>query len=358
MHDLKTILKTLALLDRYDGQFAKTSRETGIKVRTIRYWYNKRRDGVPLLSPRKGRRGKWTPEEKKAALDYYFAHGESVSRTIARLGYPSASTMKLWARSDPRDRKRHRKGKPPKRTSDEAKARAVADLAGRNGPAKEVADAYGVDRVTLYQWSKELSGKAPNPRKGKPKTKEELEAEIAGLESEKRRLEMENAILRKANEELKKEVGADYSNLSNREKAEVARALEKTFPTAALLREIRLGKSTYYYERRAMAKDKYAAIRPIARALFAENYRCYGYRRMKPLIEKAIGRPVSEKVVARIMREEGLSVYRPRRRRYSSYAGEISPSPENLLKRDFSADRPFSKCLTDITEFSLRDGKV
>lgn len=55
MHDLKTILKTLALLDRYDGQFAKTSRETGIKVRTIRYWYNKRRDGIPLLSPRKGR---------------------------------------------------------------------------------------------------------------------------------------------------------------------------------------------------------------------------------------------------------------------------------------------------------------
>ena len=42
MYDIKTIEKTLDLLDRYDGQFAKTARETGIKVGTIRSWFNKK----------------------------------------------------------------------------------------------------------------------------------------------------------------------------------------------------------------------------------------------------------------------------------------------------------------------------
>ena len=44
--------------------------------------------------------------------------------------------------------------------------------------------------------------------------------------------------------------------------------------------------------------------------------------------------------------------------KYSSYKGEISPESENLIKRDFKANEPYSKSLTDITEFSLCDGKV
>lgn len=51
-------------------------------------------------------------------------------------------------------------------------------------------------------------------------------------------------------------------------------------------------------------------------------------------------------------------MYRPRQRRYSSYCGEIGPAPENLLARDFHADSPNQKWLTDITEFQLPIGKV
>ena len=38
--------------------------------------------------------------------------------------------------------------------------------------------------------------------------------------------------------------------------------------------------------------------------------------------------------------------------------GEISPAPDNLLSRDFSADAPNEKWLTDITEFQIPAGKV
>lgn len=67
---------------------------------------------------------------------------------------------------------------------------------------------------------------------------------------------------------------------------------------------------------------------------------------------------VSEKVVCRIMKEEGLIAKRPTKRKYSSYKGEISEAPENLVARDFHADDPNLLWLTDITEFSIPAGKI
>lgn len=60
----------------------------------------------------------------------------------------------------------------------------------------------------------------------------------------------------------------------------------------------------------------------------------------------------------RLMKQESLIVPRPKRRRFGSYLGEISPAPENLINRDFQAAAPNEKWLTDITEFQIPAGKV
>lgn len=91
--------------------------------------------------------------------------------------------------------------------------------------------------------------------------------------------------------------------------------------------------------------------------VFQSNHRCYGYRRVRA----ALGRcqlSLSEKVVQRLMKQEGLSVPARKKRRYGSYLGEISPAPDNLLNRDFQAATPNEKWLTDITEFQIPAGKV
>ncbi|MEO9150606.1 MAG: IS3 family transposase, partial [Burkholderiaceae bacterium] len=67
---------------------------------------------------------------------------------------------------------------------------------------------------------------------------------------------------------------------------------------------------------------------------------------------------LSEKVVQRLMKQECLVVAKPKRRRYGSYLGEISPAPENLVNRDFTAAAPNEKWLTDISEFQIAAGKV
>lgn len=44
--------------------------------------------------------------------------------------------------------------------------------------------------------------------------------------------------------------------------------------------------------------------------------------------------------------------------KYSSYKGEITPEVDNIINRDFHAEQPNTKWLTDITEFAIPAGKV
>lgn len=58
------------------------------------------------------------------------------------------------------------------------------------------------------------------------------------------------------------------------------------------------------------------------------------------------------------MSEENLVVSKITHQKYSSYQGEISPEADNIIERDFHADKPNKKWLTDITEFHIPAGKV
>jgi transposase InsO family protein len=58
------------------------------------------------------------------------------------------------------------------------------------------------------------------------------------------------------------------------------------------------------------------------------------------------------------MKKEHLEVYSSKKHKYSSYKGEISPSVKNIIHRDFNAEKPNQKWLTDITEFHIPAGKV
>lgn len=77
-----------------------------------------------------------------------------------------------------------------------------------------------------------------------------------------------------------------------------------------------------------------------------------------PWRTQKIGITVSEKIVRRIMKEEHLTVPTKRMKKYSSYKGEITPEVDNIINRDFHAEQPNTKWLTDITEFAIPAGKV
>ena len=103
--------------------------------------------------------------------------------------------------------------------------------------------------------------------------------------------------------------------------------------------------------------DKYVSCRAQITSIFQENRGVYGYRRIY-LALKREGVILSEKIIRRIMKEEELIVLLSQKRKYSSYLGEITPEVENIVSRDFHADQPYEKLLTDITEFSIPSGKL
>ena len=57
------------------------------------------------------------------------------------------------------------------------------------------------------------------------------------------------------------------------------------------------------------------------------------------------------------MKELGL-VCRVRMKKYRSYKGEVGKIAPNLLNRDFHAEKPNQKWVTDVTEFSLFGEKL
>ena len=153
-------------------------------------------------------------------------------------------------------------------------------------------------------------------------------------------------------------MGDNFSSLTNKEKTQIVIALKKDYKVSDILPIINLKKSTYFYEIKSLSKDKYKIEKYLITQLFLDNYECYGYRRIKESLFKEHGIRISEKVIRKLMKEFKLIVYVPKKAKYSWYKGEISPESENIIKRDFKANEPYSKSLTDITEFSLCDGKV
>jgi putative transposase len=186
----------------------------------------------------------------------------------------------------------------------------------------------------------------------------ELERTVESLKCDTHELQLEHDLLKIAAELLKKGQGINLILLSNREKTLMIDALRQTYAVPELLVELGLARSSYFYHRaRLLGPDKYVDVRLAITDVFELNHRCYGYRRIKASLCKQ-HLHISEGVVRRLMGQAGLTIATPRRRRYHSYGGEISPAPDNIINRDFHAAKPNEKWLTDITEFHIPAGKV
>lgn len=91
-------------------------------------------------------------------------------------------------------------------------------------------------------------------------------------------------------------------------------------------------------------------------AIFAENKGRYGYRRITATL-KSRGFTVNHKTVQRLMKQHGI-VCRVRIKKYRSYKGDVGKIAPNLLERNFEANSPNLKWVTDVTEFSLFGQKL
>ena len=128
--------------------------------------------------------------------------------------------------------------------------------------------------------------------------------------------------------------------------------LRREHDLAILLEIAQLPKATYYYHRKKQeAVDKYAQAKAEIQSIFHENKGRYGYRRVTDELRNR-GFGLNHKTVQRLMKELGL-VCRVRMKKYRSYKGELGKIADNELNREFRAEKPNQKWVTDITQFRL-----
>ena len=118
-----------------------------------------------------------------------------------------------------------------------------------------------------------------------------------------------------------------------------------------------LPRSTYYYyTKKQKEPDKHAELKEEICAIVTENKGRYGYRRVTQELRNR-GLHYNHKLVMKLMRQMGLSS-KVRMKKYRSYKGEVGKVAPNLLERDFYAEKPNQKWVTDVTEFSLFGEKM
>ena len=149
----------------------------------------------------------------------------------------------------------------------------------------------------------------------------------------------------------------------------MAEALRAEYRLCEVLPVAGMAKSSYEYAGNAQAggeTEGHAAARKAVIEAFEAGGGTYGCRRAPAQVnaDAGDGAAIGEWTVRSIMEEENLVARAARKkRRYSSYEGEISEAPTNLLRDDrgrhhFRSNKPNELWITDVTEFRIPAGKA
>lgn len=229
----------------------------------------------------------------------------------------------------------------------------------------EVAVMVGVSAPTISNWKKRyVEGGIMEIPEIDPSEIEHLSSkDMEGMSEEELKryiheLKVKSYVLEGTVKILKAE---GIEELSNDEKAALIDARPKDIAVAELLDLLSLSSSSYYYcKAKPEREDRYAEARSAIKEEFELVKGARGYRYMRQrLREREEPIRISGKKVRVLMAEEGCVVsYAKKRRRYSSYKGEIGDAPDNIVNRNFHADVPNRLWLTDVTQFSIPAGRV
>ena len=106
---------------------------------------------------------------RRAAVDYYLAHGKSLAGTMRRMGCPASREYLCGWIDELAPGPAQVQGPEPKRdpVPVEKKVQVVAELEARTGPAAQIAEKHGVPRAAPYVWRREMMGdNGGGPKRG------------------------------------------------------------------------------------------------------------------------------------------------------------------------------------------------
>ena len=121
-----------------------------------------------------------------------------------------------------------------------------------------------------------------------------------------------------------------------------------------------VSRSGYYCYLRRNRVDRDREIKTQIQAIYKQRKGIYGYRRIQIELERQYGRCVNHKKVLRLMKVLGLRAIIRRKRKFENHCAPKTDTrvAENLLQRNFQAQAPNQKWVTDVTQFAVGEQRI
>ncbi|MFP5116490.1 IS3 family transposase [Bacillaceae bacterium C204] len=315
--------------------------------------------------------GEWRRYSKKvktAAVNDFLSGQYSQVEIVRKYEISSRSVLQRWIRiyNDHRELEETKREKNSmikgRSTTLEERFEIVMYCLQNEKNYQQTSDHFNVSYQQVYQWVKKFEKEGADgleDKRGKRKTESELtpeekiQREMKRLEQENERLRAENAFLKKLGG-TRKEAVKEISQIRLADKYKAIQELhEKEKFSIVLLCEIaRIQRSSYYkwLNRTPPENEKRnEEILEEIKRLYEKVDGIYGYRRITMNLNRTLPKSINHKRVYRLMRIAGIqSVIRRKRKKYKPSTPQHVA--ENILNREFHAEKQNEKWLTDVTE--------
>ncbi|RMH87319.1 IS3 family transposase [Lysobacter pythonis] len=296
-----------------ENGFKRLARLYGVPRSQIRHWVSLFKEHGQAGLERRRQHQRLSAEAKLQILQHMWREELSQTQTVALYGLRNNSSLSLWERQ-------YNQG--------------------------------GIDALKPRPRARPPVMPKPEPPPAPPP--------VADSSATHEQLLRENAYLRAEVAYLKKprRLGSSEAAEDSAEKTRIVLELRQQHTLSDLLAISGLARSTFYYQAKVLTLgDRHAGLKAAIQTLYNRHKGRYGYRRIAAALRHQLGEAINHKLVQRLMQVMGLkSLVRPKR--YKSYKGEVGGVAPNLLERDFKADEPEQKWVTDVTEFKVNGEKL
>ncbi|MBJ2131144.1 IS3 family transposase [Alteromonas sp. IB21] len=239
--------------------------------------------------------------------------------------------------------------KTRKSYSKEFKLDAVSLVKEQNYKIAEAARSLGISANMLGRWLKEQESEGAHAFRGNGKLTPEQE-EIRRLREENKRLKMEKEIPKKGDGLLCQRNQVKYGFITQH---------KKTWPISLMCQVLGVSRRNYYS---AVRRNEQLEPDPqhdeliewVQKIADASDF-TYGVRRMKRALN-SLGYPVGKQRTRALMKEADVSVRRRRKYKVTTNSDHQQPVFDNVLSRDFDAQKPDQAYVSDITYIWTQEG--